>query len=53
MSKIVYVICIPSSDLIYSLEMKKLEEELFNHCKAKESDLKANSGMLLQVYNQI
>jgi hypothetical protein len=48
MSKIVYIICYPSSYLIYRLELKKLGEELFNHCKAKESDLKANSGMLLQ-----
>jgi len=29
-------------------ELKRMEEELFNHCKQQENDLKANSGMLLR-----
>ena len=29
--------------------MKRLELELFNHCKVHEIDLKANSGILLRV----
>ena len=29
------------------MELKRLEEELFNHCKLAEGDVKANSGRLL------
>jgi len=29
-------------------ELRMLEEELFNHCKHNETDLKANSGILLR-----
>jgi len=29
-------------------ELRMLEEELFNHCKQSENDLKANSGILLR-----
>ena len=30
-----------------SAELRMLEEELFNHCKLAEGDVKANSGRLL------
>jgi len=30
------------------IELKRLEQELFNHCKVQESDAKANSGILLR-----
>ena len=32
-----------------SIELKRLEQELFNHCKISETDPKANSGILLRV----
>ena len=32
-----------------SIELKRLEQELFNHCKVQETDPKANSGILLRV----
>jgi hypothetical protein len=31
------------------IELKRLEQELFNHCKVQETDPKANSGILLRV----
>ena len=32
-----------------SIELKILEEEIFNWCKAGENDVKASSGILLRV----
>jgi len=35
------------------IELKKLENELFCHCKGKENDSKANSGILLQELEKV
>merc|ERR550534_1225891 len=32
----------------HDIELKRLEQELFNHCKVQETDAKANSGILLR-----